>query len=81
MNHPATSRAIVFEPPNWRAELIIIGTAIGLTAGAYVSPLALPLAVSGMVFVLAALRFKPLLPIVVFFLAYHAISQLGFSHT
>jgi len=68
MNHPATSRAIVFEPPNWRAELIIIGTAIGLTAGAYVSPLALPLAVSGMVFVLAALRFKPLLPIVVFFL-------------
>lgn len=68
MNHPATSRAIVFEPPNWRAELIIIGTAIGLTAGALMSPLALPLAVSGMVFVLAALRFKPLLPLVVFFL-------------
>jgi O-antigen ligase len=68
MNHPAISRAIAFEPPNWRVELIIIGTAIGLTAGVYVSPLALPLAVSGMVFILAALRFRLLLPIVVFFL-------------
>ncbi len=32
------------------------------------TPLALPLAVSGLVFVLAALRVKPLLPLVVFFL-------------
>jgi O-antigen ligase len=68
MNHPAPSRAIVLEPPTWRAELIIIGTVLGLTAGALVSPLALPLAVGGVVFVLAALRFKPLLPLVVFFL-------------
>jgi putative inorganic carbon (HCO3(-)) transporter len=68
MNHPATSRAVALPPPNWPAELIIIGTALGLTAGALVSPLALPLAVSGIVFVLAALRFKPLLPLVVFFL-------------
>ena len=68
MNHPATSRAIVLEPLSWRAELIIIGTALGLTVGALMSPLALPLAVSGMVFVLAALRFRSLLPLVVFFL-------------
>ncbi|HEY2170113.1 MAG TPA: O-antigen ligase family protein [Candidatus Angelobacter sp.] len=68
MNHPATSRAIVLKPPSWRAELIIVGTALGLAAGALVSPLALPLAVGGVVFVLAALRFKPLLPLVVFFL-------------
>jgi O-antigen ligase len=68
MNHPATSRAIVPEPPTWRAELIIIGIALGLTAGALVSPLALPLAVGGAVFVLAAFRFTPLLPVVVFFL-------------
>ena len=68
MNHSGTSRVIVLEPPTWRAELIIIGTALGLTAGALVGPLALPLAVSGIVFVLAALRFKPLLPLVVFFL-------------
>ncbi|HET9164752.1 MAG TPA: O-antigen ligase family protein [Candidatus Angelobacter sp.] len=41
---------------------------MALTACALATPLALPLAVSGMVFVLAALRFKPLLPLVVFFL-------------
>lgn len=68
MNHPATSRAIVLEQPSQRAELIIVGMALALTAGALVSPLALPLAVSGVVFVLAAFRFRPLLPIVVFFL-------------
>lgn len=68
MNHPVTSRAIVLEPPSWRAELLIVGITVALAAGALVSPLALPLAVSGMVFVLAALRFKPLLPLVVFFL-------------
>ena len=68
MNHPATVRTIALQPPSWRAEMVIIGAALALTAGALVSPLALPLAVSGMVFVLAALRFKPLLPLVVFFL-------------
>jgi O-antigen ligase len=68
MNHPATSRAIVLQQPSWRTELIIIGTALALTTGALVSPLALPLAVGGIVFILAALRFKPLLPLVVFFL-------------
>jgi putative inorganic carbon (HCO3(-)) transporter len=68
MNHPATSRAIVLELPSWRAELLIVGITLALTAGALVNPLALPLAVAGAVFVLAALRFKPLLPLVVFFL-------------
>src|SRR6185312_14630209 len=68
MNHPATSRAFALQPPSWRAELIIIGAALGLTAGALVSPLALPLAVAGAVFVLAALRFRALLPLIVFFL-------------
>ncbi|HEY2361167.1 MAG TPA: O-antigen ligase family protein [Candidatus Angelobacter sp.] len=68
MNPPATSRALALQPPSWRAELIIIGTALGLTAGALVSPLALPLAIGGAVFVLAALRFRTLLPLVIFFL-------------
>lgn len=68
MNHPATSRALALHPPSWRVEFIIIGATLGLTAGALVSPLALPLAVAGAVFVLAALRFKALLPLVVFFL-------------
>src|SRR6476646_5872849 len=67
MNYPATLRASV-EPPSWRAELLIVSISLALTAGALATPLALPLAVSGMVFVLAALRFKPLLPLVVFFL-------------
>lgn len=68
MNHSATSRAIVLEPLSWRAELLIVGITLALAAGALVSPIALPLAVAGAVFVLAALRFKPLLPVVVFFL-------------
>lgn len=68
MNHPATSRAIALQPPSWRAELIIIVAALALVAGALASPLALPLAVSGVVFILAALRFNLLLPCVVFFL-------------
>src|SRR6476661_3566784 len=67
MNYPATLRASV-EPPSWRAELLIVSISLALTAGALVTPLALPLAVTGIVFVLAALRFKPLLPLVVFFL-------------
>ncbi|MBZ5493468.1 MAG: O-antigen ligase family protein [Acidobacteriia bacterium] len=67
MNYPATLRANV-EQPGWRAELLIVGIAVALSAGALVSPLALPLAFSGAVFVLAALRFKPLLPLVIFFL-------------
>jgi len=67
MNYPATLRASV-EPPSWRAELLIVSISLALTAGALATPLALPLAVSGMVFVLAALRFKLLLPLVVFFL-------------
>ena len=68
MSYPATSRAIVLQPPSWRTELIIIGTALALTTGALASSLALPLAVGGIVFVLAALRFRPLLPLVVFLL-------------
>lgn len=68
MNHPATSQALALQPPSWRAELIIILAALALTAGALASPLALPLAVSGVVLVLAALRFNLLLPFVVFFL-------------
>ena len=68
MNSPATSPALALQPPSWRVELIIIGIALGLTAGTLVSPLALPLAVAGAVFVLAALRFRALLPLVVFFL-------------
>ena len=67
MNYPATLRAIV-EPPSWRTELLIVGTTLALAAGALVTPFALPLAVSGLVFVLAALRVKPLLPLIVFFL-------------
>jgi O-antigen ligase len=68
MNHPATSRALALQQPSWRAEFIIIGIALGLTAGALMSPLALPLAVGGVAFVLAALRFGALLPLVAFFL-------------
>jgi hypothetical protein len=51
-----------------REELLIVGVAVGLTVAAMLSPMALPLAVSGLVFILSALRFKPLLPAVIFFL-------------
>ena len=68
MEYPVTSRALLLELPGWREELLIIGITLTLAGAALVSSLAMPLAVSGVVFVLAALRFKPLLPVVVFFL-------------
>ena len=52
--------------PGLREELLIVGVALGLTLAVLLSPMALPLAVSGLVFILAALRFKPLLPAVIF---------------
>src|SRR5438128_11640149 len=68
MEYPLTSRAVSQTRPGMREELLIVGVAVGLTVAAVLSPMALPLAVSGLVFILAALRFKPLLLPVVFFL-------------
>jgi hypothetical protein len=68
MDYPATSRAILPLRYGAREELLIVGIAVSLAVAALLSPLALPLAVSGAVFVFAALRFKPLLLAVVFLL-------------
>src|SRR6476660_3186939 len=68
MHYSATSRAVLRQPLGVREELLIASVSVGLSVAAILSPLALPLAVSGVVFVLAALRFKPLLLLVVFFL-------------
>ena len=68
MDHPATSRAVVLGPTSWREELLVVGITLALAIAALLSPVALPLAASGVVFVLAALRFRPLLPVTVFFL-------------
>jgi putative inorganic carbon (hco3(-)) transporter len=70
MEHPLTLRAASLTSPGMREELLIVGVALGLTVAAVLSPMALPLAVSGVVFILAALRFKPLLPAVIFFLPF-----------
>jgi O-antigen ligase/polysaccharide polymerase Wzy-like membrane protein len=66
MEYPLTSRAVSQTRPGMREELLIVGVALGLTIAAFLSPMALPLAVSGLVFILAALRFKPLLPAIIF---------------
>jgi len=66
MEYPLTSRVVSPTLPGLREELLIVGVAVGLTVAAVLSPMALPLAVSGLVFILAALRFKPLVPAVVF---------------
>jgi len=79
MEYPVTSRALLLELPGWREELLIIGITLALAGTALVSPLALPLAVSGVVFVLAALRFKPLLAVVVFFLPVTPFLNWDFS--
>ena len=68
MEYPATARAVFQQRPGLREELLIVGSAVGLAVAALFSPMALPLAVAGIVFVLAALRFRPLLLAVVFFL-------------
>src|SRR5579859_2673799 len=65
MEYPLTSRAVSQTRPGLREELLIVGVAVGLTIAAMLSPMALPLAVSGLVFILAALRFKLLLPAVI----------------
>ncbi|HEX3093724.1 MAG TPA: O-antigen ligase family protein [Candidatus Angelobacter sp.] len=68
MEHPPTSRSILQTRPGLGEELLIVGIAVGLTLAALLTPVALPLAVSGLAFILAALRFKLLLPAVIFFL-------------
>jgi hypothetical protein len=70
MDYPVTSRAAFPLRHGIREELLIVGTALGLAVAALLSPLALPLAISGAVFLLAAMCFKPLLPTVVFFLPF-----------
>ena len=68
MEHPPTSRAVSLTRPGLSEELLIVGVAVGLALAAMLNPMALPVAVSGVVFILAALRFKPLLPAIIFFL-------------
>lgn len=68
MEYPLTSRVVSQRRPGLPEELMIVCVAVGLTIAAVLSPMALPLAVSGVVFILAALCFKPLLPVVIFFL-------------
>ena len=67
MEHSATSRAFL-RHYGLTEELLIVGAALGLTIAALLSSLALPLAVSGVVFGLAAIRYRSLMLIVVFFL-------------
>ncbi|MGZ7103366.1 MAG: hypothetical protein ACXVJ1_15110 [Candidatus Angelobacter sp.] len=55
MEYPVTSRTILLELPSRGEELLIVGLALAWTLAALLSPLALPLAVTGVVFVLAAL--------------------------
>lgn len=68
MHSSVTSRSILQLRYGRGEELLIIGMALALAIAAQLSPLALPIAVSGAVFVLAALRFKPLLWAVTFLL-------------
>src|SRR5215475_3048380 len=68
MNPPLTSRSISPGLEAGRLEVLIVIATLTLTVAALASPLALPIAVSIAVFVLAALRFKPLLLVVVLFL-------------
>jgi putative inorganic carbon (HCO3(-)) transporter len=66
MEYPLTARDVSQTRSSLGEELLIVSIAVGLTVAAMLSPMALPLAVSGLVFILAALRFKPLLPAVIF---------------
>jgi O-antigen ligase len=68
MNSEVTARSILQLRYGRGEELLIVSIALGLAIAAQLSPLALPIAISGVVFALAALRFKPLLWVVTFFL-------------
>jgi putative inorganic carbon (HCO3(-)) transporter len=78
MDSSATSRAILLASPGRREELLVVGVALALAVAALLNPLALPLAITGVVFILAALRFTPLLPAVVFFLPITPFLDWGF---
>jgi putative inorganic carbon (HCO3(-)) transporter len=67
MNQPATPIAGT-RPRRTNAEFWIITAALVLTYAAYLSPLALAVMVGGLVFGLAAMRFRPLLLAVLFLL-------------
>jgi putative inorganic carbon (HCO3(-)) transporter len=79
MDYPVTSRAAFPLRHGVREELLVVGTALGLAVAALLSPLALPLAISGVVFLLAAMRFKLLLLAVVFFLPITPFLNWDFS--
>jgi O-antigen ligase len=68
MEHPVTFRAVAPLRHRLSEELFIVSLAVGLAIAVLMSPFALPLAVSGAVFVLATFRFKPLLLAIVFLL-------------
>jgi putative inorganic carbon (HCO3(-)) transporter len=67
MNQAATTTAGA-APRRPKAELWIITGALVLTFAGYLSPLALAIAAGALVFVMAAVRFRPLLLAVLFFL-------------
>lgn len=67
MNRPATTTTEV-RPRRPNVELWIITAALVLTYAGYVSPLALAIVLGGLVFLLAAMRFRPLLLAVLFLL-------------
>jgi putative inorganic carbon (HCO3(-)) transporter len=70
MEYPSAAREVFGQRPRTYEEWLIVGIAVGLTLGALLSPLALPLTVTGVVFILAALRFRPLFLMVVFALPF-----------
>src|SRR6266849_3657777 len=71
MNQPATTTAGV-RSRRANVEVWIITAALVLTYAGYLSPLALAVVLGGLVFTLAALRFRPLLLAVLFLLPVNA---------
>ena len=67
-------------PRRTNVEFWIIVAALALTYAGYFSPLILAVMLGGLAFIMAAMRFRPLLLAVIFFLPINPWLELGPAH-
>ncbi len=70
MDHQAASNTISVKRPGIREEVLVVAVAVSVTVAASVNLMVLSLVLATIVLVLASIRFKPLLFVVIFFLPF-----------
>src|SRR5258707_10027890 len=70
MDYQTATSAVSGERPRIREELLLAAVAVSVTVAAFLNLIVLSLVLAAAVLVLASIRFKPLLLVVVFFLPF-----------